>query len=42
VVQATETDYVGVYIQMRHDFVPQLFGASLNITDKLVVRLEPL
>ena len=42
VVQATGTDYVGVYIQVRHDFVTQLFGASLTITDKLIVRLEPL
>jgi hypothetical protein len=42
VVQASGTDYVGVYIQVRHDFVSRLFGASLTFTDKLIVRLEPL
>jgi len=42
VVQATGTDYVGVYIKVRHDFVTRLFGANLTITDKLIVRLEPL
>jgi Flp pilus assembly protein TadG len=42
VVQATGTDYVGVYIQVRHDFFSKLFGTSLTITDKLIVRLEPL
>ena len=42
VVQAAGTDYVGVYIQVRHDFVTRLFGASLTIKDKLIVRLEPL
>jgi Flp pilus assembly protein TadG len=42
VVQATGTDYLGVYIQVNHDFVTRLFGTSLTITDKLIVRLEPL
>jgi hypothetical protein len=42
VIQATGTDYVGVYIQVRHDFFSQLFGASLTITDKMIARLEPL
>lgn len=42
VTQATGTDYVGVYIQVRHDFVSRMFGANLTIKDKLIVRLEPL
>jgi Flp pilus assembly protein TadG len=43
VVQAPPgTDYVGVYIQVRHDFVTRLFGANLTLRDKLIVRLEPL
>jgi Flp pilus assembly protein TadG len=42
VVQSTVTDYVGIYIQVRHDFVTKLFGANLTITDKLIVQLEPL
>ena len=42
VLQASGTDYVGVYIQVRHDFVSRLFGASLTFTDKMIVRLEPL
>ena len=41
VVQATGTDYVGVYISVRHDFFSKLFGSSLTINDKLIVRLEP-
>ena len=40
-VQATGTDYLGVYIQVKHDFYTKLFGPSLTITDKLIVRLEP-
>jgi Flp pilus assembly protein TadG len=42
VVQATVTDYVGVYIQVRHDFVTKFFGLNLTITDKLIVQLEPM
>ena len=41
VIMASVTDYVGVYIQVRHDFVTRLFGANLTITDKLIVQLEP-
>jgi Flp pilus assembly protein TadG len=42
VTQAAGTDYLGVYISVRHDFVSRFFGTSLTLTDKLIVRLEPL
>ena len=42
VSQASITDYLGVYIQVRHDFVSRMFGTSLTIKDKLIVQLEPL
>jgi Flp pilus assembly protein TadG len=42
VLQATGTDYLGVYVEVRHDFFSRMFGASLTFTDKLIVRLEPL
>ena len=34
-------DYVGVYVQTRHDFVTGLFGPGLNLEDELVMRIEP-
>jgi Flp pilus assembly protein TadG len=42
VSQASVTDYLGIYIQVRHDFVSRMFGTSLTIKDKLIVQLEPL
>jgi Flp pilus assembly protein TadG len=34
-------DYVGVYIQARHDFITGLFGPGMNLTDEIVMRIEP-
>ena len=34
-------DYVGVYVQTRHEFVTGLFGSSINLEDELVMRIEP-
>ena len=34
-------DYLGVWVQVRHDFVTGLFGGGLTITDGAVMRLEP-
>ncbi|MBL8775098.1 MAG: pilus assembly protein [Acidimicrobiales bacterium] len=34
-------DYVGVYVQTRHDFITGLFGPGMNLEDELVMRIEP-
>jgi len=34
-------DSVGVYIKLKHKFLTQLFGASINLQDHAVFRLEP-
>ena len=34
-------DYVGVYVQTRHDFITGLFGPGLTLKDELVMRIEP-
>lgn len=34
-------DYVGVYVRARHDFITGLFGPGMDLTDTLVMRIEP-
>ena len=34
-------DYIGVYVQTRHNFITGLFGPGLNLEDELVMRIEP-
>lgn len=34
-------DYVGVYVRARHDFITGLFGPGMNLTDEIVMRIEP-
>jgi hypothetical protein len=34
-------DYVGVYVDARHDFITGFFGPGMNLTDVLVMRIEP-
>lgn len=34
-------DYVGVYVQTRHDFITGMFGPGLDLEDELVMRIEP-
>ena len=34
-------DSVGVYIKLNHKFITKLFGATINLTDHAVFRLEP-
>jgi hypothetical protein len=36
------TDYLGVYVRIRHDYFTGLFGSSTAIKDFTVMRLEPL
>jgi len=34
-------DYVGVYVRARHDFITGLFGPGMDLTDEIVMRIEP-
>jgi hypothetical protein len=34
-------DYVGVYVMARHDFITGLFGRGMDMTDEIVMRIEP-
>lgn len=34
-------DYIGVYVQTRHNFITGMFGSGLNLNDELVMRIEP-
>ena len=34
-------DYIGVYVQARHDFVTGLFGPGVDLKDEIVMRIEP-
>lgn len=34
-------DYLGVWVRVRHDFITDFFGGSMQITDSAVMRLEP-
>lgn len=36
-----ESEYVGVYIQSRHDYITGFFGASTTLHDTTIIRLEP-
>jgi Flp pilus assembly protein TadG len=40
--QASGADYLGVYLEVDHDYVTKLFpGGGITITDNAVMRLEP-
>jgi hypothetical protein len=34
-------DYVGIYVLARHSFITGLFGSGMNLTDEIVMRIEP-
>jgi hypothetical protein len=36
------TDYVGVYVRTRHNFLTGFFGSGLDLTAHTVMRLEPV
>ncbi len=38
---AGTSDSVGVYLKVNHEFVTQLFGSTVTLTDHTVMRLEP-
>ncbi len=37
-----ETDYIGVYVRAKHDFLTAAFGNSKTLTAHTVMRLEPV
>lgn len=37
-----DTDYVGVWVQARHDYLTGLFGSSRTLRERTVMRLEPI
>jgi hypothetical protein len=37
-----DTDYVGVYLRVRHEFVTGMFGSGVTITERSIMRLEPM
>ena len=34
-------DYVGIYVRARHDYITGLFGPGMDLTDEIVMRIEP-
>lgn len=34
-------DYIGIYVMARHNFITGLFGPGMNITDEIIMRIEP-
>ncbi len=38
---STNWDSVGVYVKLNHRFLTKLFGATINLSDHAVFRLEP-
>jgi len=37
----SDWDSVGVYVKLRHKYLTRLFGATIDLTDHAVFRLEP-
>lgn len=40
-VQATGTDFLGVWVKAQHPTITKLFGSSMTVTSAAVMRLEP-
>ena len=36
------TDYIGIYVRVRHPYITKLFGNSITLKDHSVMRLEPI
>jgi hypothetical protein len=34
-------DYIGIYVQARHDFITGLFGPGMDLSDQIIMRIEP-
>lgn len=40
-LSGTGTDYVGVWMKIKHPWLTKMFGSNLTLTDSSVIRLEP-
>ncbi|MFN8019047.1 MAG: TadE family protein [Acidimicrobiales bacterium] len=40
-ITGTGTDYVGVWMKVKHPWLTKMFGADKMLTDQSVIRLEP-
>jgi hypothetical protein len=38
----SNTDFYGVYVRARYDFITGFFGESITLTEHSIMRLEPL
>lgn len=38
----SNSDSVGVYLNARHPYITNIFGSSITISDRTIMRLEPL
>lgn len=34
-------DYVGIWVQVSHEYITGLFGTSVTFTDQIILKLEP-
>jgi Flp pilus assembly protein TadG len=39
--QAVGADYVGIYMEVEHDFQTGMFGDGISMDDKTIMRIEP-
>jgi hypothetical protein len=39
--EATDIDYLGVYVKYQHEWVTGIFGSNITIEQATIVRLEP-
>ena len=39
---AGDVDFVGVFVEIDHDFVTGFFGPGMNLTETTVMRMEPV
>lgn len=37
-----DTDYVGVWVKGHYNFVTGLFGSDIDLTERMIMRLEPV
>jgi hypothetical protein len=38
----SNTDFYGVYVRARYDFITGFFGDNITLTEHSIMRLEPL
>lgn len=40
-VSVSNLDFVGIYVEITHDYITGLFGASTTFSDQIILKLEP-